>query len=1330
MKLHEMKFKHLGIFLILFIFLLLPKPDNLYATVTLVAPSGYSTLPNPDIGTVYYVDRSYTITSQPAALTNYTEYYYTLILTKNNDKHVDSEEHIKLSLSTATTVYVAYDSRASTLPSWLQSSQGFSSTGDSVGTTDVTLNLYKKDFSAGEVIFGGNWCGRDTGAESNYIVYIAEPTTPPPLEVDPTSLILGGAGDTATATVSGGTTPYSVSSGTPSVATATVSGDTVTVTGVADGNATITITDSANPSDSVAILVIVDSSLAVLPTSMILIEGGVGTATISGGTSPYTVSSNLPSVATVTLSDNTVNVIGIADGSATITITDNASDSVIVSITVVTPLSVSPTALNLSANETAAVTVSGGTSPYNAVSANDYVATATISGNTVTITAVAAGNISVTITDSASNIATVIVYVGGAIESGLGTCPMAPFVSDVKHNILLILDHSGSMGSGSGSKWDTARTVLMNIIDEFPEVRFGLMRMDGSNYNGNDHWYSSSKVIRQGGKILKHCGTSGNEIRTYIANWGDANNPQTWTNLAETLASAGQYFATVSEGGSRVGKGPTCLGYYEKNYHYSGCGGSCDATYTDDKGNIINTTSPIQYYCQKSFIIFITDGLANYDDDWNIVTDVIGDYDGDGQYFDDVAKYLYENDMRSDLDEKQNITTYVIGFHIDEPLLSSAAEKGGGKYYTASNASGLTEALKVAIRDILDKVGSGSAVSTISTSSESDDYLIRAKFMSVSWKGYLEAYTLPYDATDTPVWEAGKLLQDNIDRHIYTRMSSETPKKQEFVDTNTALKTYLSSTWVESESETADIMNFIRGDATYEGDKYRNRGGWPLGDIIYSTPVSVGPPKFYYTKNDYQTFKANNSDRKTMIYVGANDGMLHAFRAKDDLEAYCDGVDAGSELCAGSEQWAYIPESIQFVLNSLTEEDCHKYYVDLSPVATDIWDGSSWKTVLIGGNRLGGEGFFCLDVTDPTHNAFSILWDTIPFSDRRSSAVPAVGKVKAKDGEVDKWLAIITSGYHEGTSEGKIAALNATNGTKETIWYDGTSNVTELTTQAKGADSDYYTLSSPAALDSDGDGYLDLIYAGDTEGSLWKFYYDYVNTIWKKVVFFQTEGQAITAKPALVFDEDGKLRIYFGTGKYLVDSDKMNSIRNAFYCLIEDKVTTEDANNNHYTSTTPLIKADDLVELTSVTTQAAFNSLSEADQAKIGNNGWYFQLDEPASPAERVVEEAISIAGIVFFTSFIPNADVCGYGGDSRLYAINYRSGLPGKEGEESVLEDVEAGSRYKELGQGFAGKPVFYFDRKKQKSKLFVQTSDATLHEEAINLEDKPMAISSWKSD
>jgi type IV pilus assembly protein PilY1 len=448
-----------------------------------------------------------------------------------------------------------------------------------------------------------------------------------------------------------------------------------------------------------------------------------------------------------------------------------------------------------------------------------------------------------------------------------------------------------------------------------------------------------------------------------------------------------------------------------------------------------------------------------------------------------------------------------------------------------------------------------------------------------------------------------------------------------------------------------------------------------------------------------------------MIYVGANDGMLHAFDSD-----------------TGQEDWAFIPEKNRSKLPELTVEDCHKYFVDLTTYVTDVWDGSKWLTMLIGGNRLGGEEYFALDVTDPAHDQFNTLWDKIPFPGKLSSNVPVVGKVKANAGSVDTWVAVITSGYDSSTDAGKIAALDIQDGTKVAIWDDAGLYRVRLETQAKEAyiaGSPYYTLSSPAALDSDMDGYLDLIYAGDTEGSLWKFYYDYVDDGWEKVELFNTGGQAITAPPAIAFDFDGNLRIYFGTGAYLEESDKDNDIRNAFYCLVDKKQSTGDANNGHYTGEVSL--SGQLQDLTATVTKDQFdNDLDAAAQTKATDKGWYFQLDIPATyPAERVLGKALVVSGVVFFTSFVPNQDVCGYGGDARLYAIDYIYGVV----DDLVLDEMQSGKRYIDIGLGIPSEAVFYYDPETKKASVLVQKSDSEIVGKNPNLKERPMLIQSWRA-
>ncbi|MGE5258790.1 MAG: PilC/PilY family type IV pilus protein, partial [Hyphomicrobiales bacterium] len=1035
---------------------------------------------------------------------------------------------------------------------------------------------------------------------------------------------------------------------------------------------------------------------------------------------------------------------------------------------------------------------------------------------------VGAGAITVTVTDAANHHAYAVVNVGATITPGLGTCPSPPFSSaPMGPNVMIMFDTSGSMSDDEGdgiSRFDEAKAAVIATLDANPNVRFGLTRMDGTAWKQDPRpgGLITTRNAMKGGRVLVPCGfkgsfaTSAEYIKWYIqtymtsvdqmrADYGTIHN----TNLAETLADIGRYFATVLDGdGHRVGKGPAGFGYYKEGtdytYYYDK---NHDATLepfqaqsTDDVGNTIDTTSPIQYSCEKSFVIMFTDGLANTDNNWSLVTDVIGDHDprdckraaptvirpditnsgdaeygtprwdasypcdtredymkqsvdpahweepGEAHYLDDVAKYLYDQGLRSDIPGVQNLVSYMIGFYADNSLLRSAAEKGGGKYYTASSLSQLTDALQKSMEDIMLKVSSGTAVSTITTSSSTDNYLIRARFLpGNSWRGYLERFTLPYDADDPDYqadWDAGTLLRNRVAanghtiRKIYTFMSSQSPNKREFMYAD-PVKSRMKSLWGTSDSETQDMINYLRGDTTYDGGKYKNRAGGLLGDIIYSTPIAVGAPKGWYVDRpgivdppeyaSYQAFKATNRLRKTMIYVGANDGMLHAF-------------DAGT----GQEDWAFIPENVQGKLKQLTVGGCHQYYVDLTPYIADAWfgsdeddvdtaHGSDWKTILIGGNRFGGEEYFALDVTNPATDQFSALWDVIPFSGKLSSTVPAVGKVKANDGDVDHWVAFVTSGYHAGTDPGSIAALKVKNGHKKSIWLQGDDYTSERTTQAKGsrvAGRTYYSMSSPAALDSDLDGYLDLVYAGDTEGSLWKFYYDYVADGWKKVELFNTGGQAITATPALAFDSEGNLRIYFGTGKYLEESDKADTSRNAFYCLVEHKQYPGNANNGHFTSTTTISKLN-LANLTSAVSQAQFDALAQATRTSATTNGWYFELDVPSSyPAERVLERALVVSNTVFITAFVPNQDVCGYGGNARLYEVNYINGVS----DPVVLTQLVAGKRYADIGVGIPSEPVYYFDPSTKKPRILIQKSDSSVEDPQPILQERPMRVRSWK--
>ncbi|MFA5624241.1 MAG: PilC/PilY family type IV pilus protein [Bradymonadales bacterium] len=141
----------------------------------------------------------------------------------------------------------------------------------------------------------------------------------------------------------------------------------------------------------------------------------------------------------------------------------------------------------------------------------------------------------------------------------------------------------------------------------------------------------------------------------------------------------------------------------------------------------------------------------------------------------------------------------------------------------------------------------------------------------------------------------------------------------------------------------------------------------PLGTIEYASPVIVGGPERSYASKSYQSFSKKHWLRDTMLYVGANDGMLHAFNLGKNL-------NTASSVAEGAERWAFIPKTLYPKLRDLLNFG-KQSFVNAPPVAKDIFIPSKneWRSVLVGGLRDGGRAYYALDVTDP--DAPSVIWE-------------------------------------------------------------------------------------------------------------------------------------------------------------------------------------------------------------------------------------------------------------------------------------------------------------------------------------------------------------------
>ncbi len=326
---------------------------------------------------------------------------------------------------------------------------------------------------------------------------------------------------------------------------------------------------------------------------------------------------------------------------------------------------------------------------------------------------------------------------------------------------------------------------------------------------------------------------------------------------------------------------------------------------------------------------------------------------------------------------------------------------------------------------------------------------------------------------------------------------------------------------------TADNASaYICGDRSNEGataSDYRGRGGI-LGDIVHSRPTYVGVPKAGYTINNYPS--GISTTRAGQVYVGANDGMLHAINANPTSADY------------GKEAWAFIPNALNNGLSDLTpagNDASHKYSVDGPITVADIYDSStsSWKTLLVGGLGAGGRGFYALDVTDPAAaNASAVAakflweWDTSDSAHMGYSyGKPIIARVN--NAGTPTWAVIIANGYDNfdnstGSGDGKarLYVLNALTGAL----------IGELAVGSAGSNG----LSAPVALDANEDLTIDAVYAGDLAGTLWKFDFSNAASLSATALLKTTDSagnsQAILAAPDIAkHPAQAGYMVYVGT---------------------------------------------------------------------------------------------------------------------------------------------------------------------------------------------------------
>ncbi len=726
-----------------------------------------------------------------------------------------------------------------------------------------------------------------------------------------------------------------------------------------------------------------------------------------------------------------------------------------------------------------------------------------------------------------------------------------------------------------------------------------------------------------------------------------------------------------------------------------------------------------QISCRQSFTILTTDGyyngpspnIGNADNtDGALILHPSGEesrhykYTAVAPYRDnysntlaDVAMHYWKRDLRPDLDNNvpvssanpafwQHMVTYGVSIGVEgtkDPATDTpgnwpdpqsgdqqkiddlwhAAVNGRGEFIPASKPDEFTKALRTALSSISERVASSSNLAGSTISLDSGAGVFKGVFNSGDWSGDLVA--VDPDNNFSQNWSAAQKLNARTaaSRIIY------------YADNTTTAKSFTSAN-VDSAKLSADQVNYLRGDHAKEqrnGGAFRNRNS-KLGDIANSTPLLVeGIVNRLYQNyswgSGYEDFFNSMRNRASTLYVGANDGMLHAFDAK-----------------TGEERFAFIPAAVMPQLAELTKPDyIHKYFVDGSPVVADI-KTSSWKSVLIGGLGRGGNTLFAMDITNPTNfNADKFMWERSYTALGQTASKPLVARLK--DG---KWVAIIGYGYNNTKStRGGLLVIDIVNN-GDVLWQIDLPN-------SVATDNG---LGQIEGWDADGDGNLDWVFAGDLHGNIWKFDLSVADP--------QTNGVAYSGQPLFKavsaagikqpvtggislakHPKTGELWLYFGTGKLLSDADPINTDQQSWYG-IKDGSPIIDRNSQ-------LIKRD----MYNVTSQERV--IEEApDNDMVTKRGWVIDLADSRErivqpPQVRSVNLGASRGTGLVVASQVPNSDFCNPASDGWVMAVNPFTGgrLPvpyfdrDKDGDfdsEDEVTDPTTGSKVPPSGQKIPG--------------------------------------------
>ena len=696
--------------------------------------------------------------------------------------------------------------------------------------------------------------------------------------------------------------------------------------------------------------------------------------------------------------------------------------------------------------------------------------------------------------------------------------------------------------------------------------------------------------------------------------------------------------------------------------------------------------SPLQWRCQASAAVVLTDGLPTHDSTFPVSAQQepagqnphlpgnwhLPDWDGDTAddatgaslqdpgstfYLDDMAAFARALDLRQggadaagqSWDDPayppQNLRSYTLGFAVDDPRLRAAAQAGGGRYLSAADASGLSAALSQLVGEVGAHSGYVSAATLDGQTLSAGRLRVRLHYHARDWSGELELLALDSRGAEQGViWRSdSQFVPGGLRGRYQSWRHADALQPAGPVTLRGAgfgalaavqqqqLQAMAAGLGLHGADAGQQLLDWARG-VPVAGLRERAR---LLGDSVRSAPrlLMAGAPLQTSQEAAYQTYLQQRSAMGDLLLVGANDGLLHVFEA------------------GGLHRYAYLPAALQGNLQHWAAPAYGAGYghysgVDGQIALADARLSAGWSTLAAAGLGAGGKGLFAVRLYDQRDaaNALGALWEV----DAGQPGWQALGHLYAAPQVFNKArraLLITGNGYGSAAGVASLLVLDAESGEL----------LRQLDLPSRAGTSEGNGLSA-LTLQRDAGANVVAAYAGDLHGQLWGFdlsaddpqHWQVINR--SSPLFVAPPGQPLTAAPVLHLGAQAKAPLLlFGSGRLLADGDAQSREQQAFYAL-------RLAPSGRTLSVADLTQRQLQPGDTASTRQVQGAALDWQQQA-----GWYVPLPVHSVSAERVVEAATVVGSRVLFSTLIPRrsaADLCRHQSSGWLISLALDTGL------------------------------------------------------------------------